>query len=253
MECEHHDIPARHRPWIHVLWHPLTGRRPASQLPRPCAPLHPAREGEDTAHITRTDTVKGLFHALLARARYWQRPAVAVLFDIPLATVEAQNASRDRVVRAHVVRELHDLTPTREQLLDEGFATVHLASELATAGAGRRAGRRAPGRCRQPRRPRRTIPPAPGIPDVPSPSGSTTDKESFMTAQTKADTFAALRDCFAADLAALIGDHPERGTTPNDFIDLSKKSATSSPHPASASGRTPARNWTPPSPTSPTH
>ncbi|MDQ1022358.1 AAA family ATPase [Streptomyces afghaniensis] len=74
---------------------------------------------------------------LLARARYWQRPTSAVLFDIPLATVEAQNASRDRVVPLHVVRELHELTPSREQLLAEGFDTVHLASELATAGAGR--------------------------------------------------------------------------------------------------------------------
>ncbi|WP_260695918.1 hypothetical protein [Streptomyces sp. IB201691-2A2] len=36
----------------------------------------------------------------------------------------------------HVVRELHELTPTREQLLAEGFDTVHLASEHATAGAG---------------------------------------------------------------------------------------------------------------------
>ncbi|MGW3653556.1 AAA family ATPase [Streptomyces sp. NPDC000878] len=73
---------------------------------------------------------------LLARARYWQRPTIAVLFDVPLAMVEAQNASRDRVVPAHVVRDLHELTPTREQLLAEGFGTVHLASELATAGAG---------------------------------------------------------------------------------------------------------------------
>ncbi|MFC9431643.1 AAA family ATPase [Streptomyces sp. NPDC056987] len=73
---------------------------------------------------------------LLARARYWQRPAVAVLFDVPLSTVEAQNAGRDRVVPLHVVRELHELTPTREQLLAEGFGTVHAVSELATtAGA----------------------------------------------------------------------------------------------------------------------
>ncbi|MFE8950097.1 hypothetical protein [Streptomyces sp. NPDC007856] len=41
-----------------------------------------------------------------------------------------------------------------------------------------------------------------------------------MTTQTKADTFAALRDCFAADLAALIGDQSQRGTTANAFIDL---------------------------------
>ncbi|MEU6353190.1 ATP-binding protein [Streptomyces sp. NPDC047072] len=87
--------------------------------------------------IDSTNVMAHVRAGLLARARYWQRPTAAVLFDVPLATVEAQNASRDRVVPVHVVRELHDLTPTREQLLTEGFGTVHLASELATAGAGR--------------------------------------------------------------------------------------------------------------------
>jgi hypothetical protein len=41
-----------------------------------------------------------------------------------------------------------------------------------------------------------------------------------MAVQTKTDTFAALRDCFATDLAALIGDQAQRGTTPNAFIAL---------------------------------
>ncbi|MFB6507523.1 MULTISPECIES: AAA family ATPase [unclassified Streptomyces] len=67
---------------------------------------------------------------LLARARYWQRPSIAVLFDIPLATVEAQNASRDRVVPLHIVREHHQLLPTPDQLRAEGFAAVHLVSDL---------------------------------------------------------------------------------------------------------------------------
>ncbi|MGW7620792.1 AAA family ATPase [Streptomyces antimycoticus] len=87
--------------------------------------------------LDSTNVVEHVRAGLLARARYWQRPTAAVLFDVPLATVENQNASRDRVVPLHVVRELHELTPTREQLLAEGFGTVHLASELATAGAGR--------------------------------------------------------------------------------------------------------------------
>jgi len=87
--------------------------------------------------LDSTNVMEHVRAGLLARARYWQRPTAAVLFDVPLATVEAQNASRDRVVPVHVVRELHELTPTREQLLAEGFSTVHLASELATAGAGR--------------------------------------------------------------------------------------------------------------------
>ncbi|MFG2600727.1 AAA family ATPase [Streptomyces sp. NPDC048462] len=80
---------------------------------------------------------------LLARTRYWQRPAVAVLFDVPLATVEAQNAGRDRVVPLHVVREHHQLLPDADQLHHEGFAAVHLISELlATSGTLRHSTRR---------------------------------------------------------------------------------------------------------------
>jgi hypothetical protein len=41
-----------------------------------------------------------------------------------------------------------------------------------------------------------------------------------VTTLTKAVAFAALRDCFAADLAALIGDRSPRGNTPNAFIAL---------------------------------
>jgi fumarate hydratase class II len=37
---------------------------------------------------------------------------------------------------------------------------------------------------------------------------------------TRADTFAALDDCFTTDLAALIGGEPPRNPTPNQFIDL---------------------------------
>ncbi|ROQ65266.1 putative kinase [Streptomyces sp. CEV 2-1] len=72
---------------------------------------------------------------LLARARYWQRPISAVLFDTPLATVEEQNAGRDRdrVVPQHVVRQLHQLLPTTTQLHAEGFTTVQLASDTTPA------------------------------------------------------------------------------------------------------------------------
>ncbi|MCT9094185.1 hypothetical protein N4G70_35900 [Streptomyces sp. ASQP_92] len=41
-----------------------------------------------------------------------------------------------------------------------------------------------------------------------------------MPVQTRTNTFAALRDCFATDLAALIGDKTQRDATPNTFIDL---------------------------------
>ncbi|MFJ2202366.1 AAA family ATPase [Streptomyces violaceusniger] len=69
---------------------------------------------------------------LLARARYWQRPAVAVLFDVPLATAEAQNAARERVVPSHVLHDLHAQLPTADQLHAEGFTVVYLASEPHT-------------------------------------------------------------------------------------------------------------------------
>ena len=69
---------------------------------------------------------------LLARARYWQRPVTAVLFDVPLHVVEAQNAARDRIVPTHVVHELHQLLPTVDQLRGEGFTTIQLASDLSS-------------------------------------------------------------------------------------------------------------------------
>ncbi|GAA1143619.1 hypothetical protein GCM10009577_79490 [Streptomyces javensis] len=45
--------------------------------------------------LDSTNVMLHLRAGLLARARYWQRPTAAVPFDVPLATVEAQNASRD--------------------------------------------------------------------------------------------------------------------------------------------------------------
>ncbi|MFF0386854.1 hypothetical protein [Streptomyces sp. NPDC004286] len=41
-----------------------------------------------------------------------------------------------------------------------------------------------------------------------------------MDVKTRTDTFAALRDCFATELAALIGDQAQRGHTANAFIEL---------------------------------
>lgn len=75
---------------------------------------------------------------LLARARRWERPCVAVLFDVPLDVVEARNADRERVVRPHVVRKLHQLLPTAEQLRAEGFTAVYLVSSLTASTGGSR-------------------------------------------------------------------------------------------------------------------
>ncbi|MFJ3842362.1 hypothetical protein ACIPY6_43760 [Streptomyces sp. NPDC090054] len=61
-------------------------------------------------------------------------PAIAVLFDVPLATVEAQNAGRDRMVPVHIVREHHQPVPTPARLYDEGFTGVYGISELSAGG-----------------------------------------------------------------------------------------------------------------------
>ncbi|WP_053608081.1 AAA family ATPase [Streptomyces sp. MMG1522] len=71
---------------------------------------------------------------LLDRARHWQRPTAALLFDVPLAIVQAQNAGRARVVPSDVVSEFHALLPTVDQLRDEGWDTVHLASTIIRTG-----------------------------------------------------------------------------------------------------------------------
>ncbi|MFD8956324.1 AAA family ATPase [Streptomyces caelestis] len=62
---------------------------------------------------------------LLARARAHGRPAVAVLFTVPLAVCEARNAARARTVPPHVVRDMHARLPTADDLLAEGFTAVH--------------------------------------------------------------------------------------------------------------------------------
>ncbi|MEV6669936.1 AAA family ATPase [Streptomyces sp. NPDC051162] len=80
--------------------------------------------------ITIVDSVNVLPHVragLLARARHWQRPAVAVLFDVPLTRCEQQNRTRTRVVPVDVLRAQHQQLPTAGQLTAEGFADVHLA------------------------------------------------------------------------------------------------------------------------------
>ncbi|MEV7782749.1 ATP-binding protein [Kitasatospora sp. NPDC088351] len=62
--------------------------------------------------------------SLLARARYWQRPCSAVLFEVSLQRRRALNAGRERVVPDHVLVDQDRLIPSAEQLLAEGFAHV---------------------------------------------------------------------------------------------------------------------------------
>ncbi|MEU4118933.1 AAA family ATPase [Kitasatospora sp. NPDC028055] len=70
---------------------------------------------------------------LLARARYWQRPATAVLFDVPLDLCRRQNTGRTRVVPDHVLAEQHRHLPTADQLLAEGFHFVDRVTSASPA------------------------------------------------------------------------------------------------------------------------
>ncbi|MFF4534283.1 AAA family ATPase [Streptomyces sp. NPDC001407] len=87
-----------------------------------------------TTLVDATNIFPHVRASLLARARYWLRPATAILFDIPLETAQAQNAARSRVVPESVLSDLHRQLPTADQLSSEGFGTVHRISDLATAG-----------------------------------------------------------------------------------------------------------------------
>ncbi|MFE2728366.1 AAA family ATPase [Kitasatospora sp. NPDC059327] len=70
---------------------------------------------------------------LLARARYWQRPACAVLFDVSLERRRLQNSGRERVVPDHVLLDQERLMPSAEQLLGEGFARVETVTATSPA------------------------------------------------------------------------------------------------------------------------
>ncbi|GAA1131432.1 AAA family ATPase [Streptomyces javensis] len=88
-----------------------------------------------TTVVDSTNVLPHVRAGLLARARYYRRPAVAVLFELPLAICQARNTARARQVPKDVVRELHQMTPTAEQLTAEGFTnirTVHLTCDRST-------------------------------------------------------------------------------------------------------------------------
>ncbi|MFI0742807.1 AAA family ATPase [Streptomyces sp. NPDC021100] len=86
-----------------------------------------------TTLVDSTNVLPHVRSGLLAHARYWNRPAVAVLFDVPLAVAKTRNAARERVVPSHVLHDLHAHMPTAAQLRAEGFTAVHLASTLTQA------------------------------------------------------------------------------------------------------------------------
>ncbi|MFK4265346.1 AAA family ATPase [Streptomyces milbemycinicus] len=87
-----------------------------------------------TTVVDSTNVMPHVRAGLLARARYYQRPTVAILFGLPLAICHARNINRDRQVPQNVVRQLHQMTPTAEQLAAEGFTSVRTVG-LAQAPA----------------------------------------------------------------------------------------------------------------------
>ncbi|MFB7764236.1 AAA family ATPase [Streptomyces xiamenensis] len=65
---------------------------------------------------------------LLAQARRWRRPTLAILHPTPLPVCLVRNAGRARVVPEHVIRRMHRQIPTSEQLRAEGFDHVLTAA-----------------------------------------------------------------------------------------------------------------------------
>jgi predicted kinase len=64
---------------------------------------------------------------LLELARRYQRPAVAVLFDLPLSLCLEWNAARPgRQIPEDVVQAQWELLPTAKALAGEGFDPVHV-------------------------------------------------------------------------------------------------------------------------------
>lgn len=71
---------------------------------------------------------------LLARARYYQRPVQAVLFDLPLQLCQERNAARSRKVPGGVLRRQHQQLPTADMLRFEGFADVRTITHTTHVG-----------------------------------------------------------------------------------------------------------------------
>ncbi|MER8161729.1 AAA family ATPase [Streptomyces sp. NPDC094472] len=85
-----------------------------------------------TTVVDSTNVLPHVRAGLLACARYYQHPAVAVLFELPLTVCQERNAARARQVPQDVVRELHQMTPTAEQLAAEGFTDIRTISLVQT-------------------------------------------------------------------------------------------------------------------------
>jgi predicted kinase len=73
---------------------------------------------------------------LLADARRDGRPAIAIVFHLPLEVCLARNAARPRTVPASVVRrQVSDVTRDVERLDLEGFAAIHVLRSVMEVDA----------------------------------------------------------------------------------------------------------------------
>jgi protein phosphatase len=78
----------------------------------------------DATNVRREDR-----EPLLALARSYDVPAVAIVFDLPLEVCLEQSRGRDRKVSASVVRkQASDLRQGLLRVHEEGFADVHVFS-----------------------------------------------------------------------------------------------------------------------------
>ena len=74
--------------------------------------------------------------SLLTIAREWQRPAVAIVFDLPRGVIAAQNQSRDRNVDEAVMeQQVLDLKTSLQELPGEGLAGIYVITTQAEINA----------------------------------------------------------------------------------------------------------------------
>jgi predicted kinase len=86
--------------------------------------------------VDATNLAKPARLTLLRLGRRFERPAHAVVFDVPLARCLAQNAQRpDRRVPGEVVqRHVQQLIKARAQLAGEGYAGIHVLRAAPSDG-----------------------------------------------------------------------------------------------------------------------
>ncbi len=87
-----------------------------------------ARLAAGTLAVVDATNVEWMRRAeLIRRARHHGRPAIAIVFDLPLDLCLARNAARPRTVPAAVIRRQHDKLRRDLDRLDlEGFRALHV-------------------------------------------------------------------------------------------------------------------------------